>query len=154
MKSLTELKKITKKSLKRVGRGAGSGKGKTTGRGTKGQNARNKISITHSHHEGGQRPLFKRLPYRRGKGNRKVSVKPFVINIEKLESWPKSTVISVENLVKFGILKKSETARQIKILGKLNSANNFKIDLPTSQKMASVLSAENLNKKTVTGKKQ
>lgn len=148
MKSLSNLKKITQKSLKRVGRGAGSGKGKTTGRGTKGQNARGKISITHSHFEGGQRPLFKRLPYRRGKGNRKVSDKPFAINIEKLELLPKSSVISVENLIKFGIIKKSDTGIRFKILGSANSQNQYKIDLPTSKKLALSLNTEKLEVKT------
>jgi large subunit ribosomal protein L15 len=146
MESLSNLKKITKKGSKRVGRGAGSGKGKTAGRGTKGQNARGKISLTHSHHEGGQRPLFKRLPYRRGKGNRKVSVKPLVINIEKLDSLPKSTVISVDNLEKFGFIKKSDTKKPIKILGNVNLANIFKIDLPTSKKITPGISAENIKK--------
>lgn len=153
MKSLTTLSKITKKSLKRVGRGAGSGKGKTAGRGTKGQNARSKISVTHSHHEGGQRPLFKRLPYRRGKGNRKVSLKSFVLNIEKLDSIPRSAIISIENLTKFGIIKESDSTKRIKILGNMKTADKFKIDLPTSKKLASSLSAENLKEKVSNSKK-
>src|SRR3989344_5360691 len=70
---LETLPKITTKSAKRVGRGHGSGKGKTSGRGTKGQKARGKLPITHPHFEGGSRPLIKRLPIRRGKGNPKIS---------------------------------------------------------------------------------
>lgn len=136
MASKSSLKKITKKGSKRIGRGPGSGKGKTTGRGTKGQNARGKISITHAHHEGGQRPLFKRLPYRRGKGNRKVSEKSLIVNIEKLGYLPKSTVISVENLVKLGIIKARDANKKIKILGKGLTASKFQISLPASKKLA------------------
>ena len=55
-----KLLKITARNAKRLGRGQGSGKGKTSGRGTKGQNARGKLPITHPHFEGGQRILFKR----------------------------------------------------------------------------------------------
>ena len=142
MENLASLKKITKNRSKRIGRGPGSGKGKTTGRGTKGQNARGKISITHAHHEGGQRPLFKRLPYRRGKGNSKISKKPFVINLEKLESLPKNTTVSVENLIKFGIIKAKDAERQIKILGNFSKEFKLPINLPTSKKLASKINAE------------
>ena len=58
---LSNLPKINKKRKKIIGRGLGSGKGKTGGKGTKGQNVRGKIPITHSNYEGGQRPIFKRL---------------------------------------------------------------------------------------------
>lgn len=148
MIGISSLKKITKKNLKRIGRGAGSGKGKTTGRGTKGQNARGKLSITHAHYEGGQRPLFKRLPYRRGKGNRKVSIKSLAINQEKFSTLPKGTTISIENLIKFGIIKKSDANKKIKILGNENIANKFKIDILTSKKIA-----DNLKDKVINSKK-
>lgn len=141
MESLASLKKITNKGSKRIGRGPGSGKGKTTGRGTKGQNARGKISISHAHYEGGQRPLFKRLPYRRGKGNRKVSEKSLVVNIEKLKYLPKSTVISVENLVKLGIIKARDANKKIKILGNAITASKFQITLPASKKLALSINA-------------
>lgn len=152
MTSISSLKKITKKNLKRIGRGAGSGKGKTSGRGTKGQNARGKLSITHAHYEGGQRPLFKRLPYRRGKGNRKVSIKSFAVNQEKFEALPKGTIISIENLIKFGIIKKSDVNKKIKILGSGNNANKFKTDLLTSKKIATLLNTDNLKDKVINSK--
>lgn len=147
MASITSLIKITKKGSKRIGRGPGSGKGKTTGRGTKGQNARGKIAITHAHYEGGQRPLFKRLPYRRGKGNRKVSVKSLVVNVEKLEYLPKSTVISVENLAKLGIIKARDANKKIKILGKGITASKFQISLPVSKKLALSINADKSKEK-------
>ena len=152
MESLASLKRITNKGSKRIGRGPGSGKGKTTGRGTKGQNARGKISISHAHYEGGQRPLFKRLPYRRGKGNRKVAVKPFVVNVEKLEYLPRSTVISVENLVKLGIVKARDANVKIKILGNEITASKFQISLPVSKKLAHSINADKSKEKASNSK--
>ena len=66
--NLNQLPKIKKTSKKRLGQGHGSGKVKTSGRGTKGQKARNKVPM---YFEGGALPLIKRLPYRRGKGRNK-----------------------------------------------------------------------------------
>lgn len=143
MASLTKLQKITIKKLKRVGRGAGSGKGKTTGRGTKGQNARHKMSITHSHHEGGQRPLFKRLPYRRGKGNRKAGQKPLAINFEKIEGLPIKTVINTQNLIKLGILGIRDAGRAIKILGFKKTTKDFSFEVPVSKKFKPQENPEN-----------
>ena len=91
--NLNKLPKLKSKSAKRIGRGQGSGRGKTATRGTKGQKARGKIAITHPHYEGGQRPLFKRLPYKRGKGNPKISKKPWV-SISKFSiSFPKEKIL-------------------------------------------------------------
>lgn len=66
--NIHSLPKIVKRSKKRLGRGHGSGKVKTSGRGTKGQKARGKLPLGF---EGGQTPLVKRLPYLRGKGRNK-----------------------------------------------------------------------------------
>ena len=60
-------------TLKRLGRGIGSGKGKTGGRGSKGQKARGKVPLAFA---GSNLPLYKKLPLRKGLGNRKVSGKP------------------------------------------------------------------------------
>src|SRR3990167_7218810 len=103
MITLNNLEKIKARKSKRLGRGAGSGKSKTAGRGTKGQNARSKLSLTHSHFEGGQRPLMKRLPYRRGKGNRKVSQKPLIIKGELLDKISEKT-IDIQALIKNGLV--------------------------------------------------
>lgn len=142
MINLTNLKKIKSKKYKKAGRGPGSGKGKTSGRGTKGQNARGKIPITHAHYEGGQRPLFKRLPYKRGKGNKKISPKPLVVSIEKLASLPEKTIISPENLIKLKIIQKNEAKKPVKILGneKLTKKLEFKVGL--SKKLSSSLNLE------------
>src|SRR3989344_5662662 len=106
---LDTLPKLTTKRTKRIGRGHGSGKGKTAGRGTKGQNARGKLPITHPHFEGGTRPLIKRLPVRRGKNNSKISTKPLIVNLKALNILPNNVSgIDLDALIKFGIVTESE----------------------------------------------
>lgn len=137
MINLHSLSKINKKKSKRIGRGPGSGKGKTTGRGTKGQNARGKLPITHAHYEGGQRPLFKRLPYRKGKGNRKVSSKPIVINLKDFAKLLKTSTVTLDLLVKMKLVSQKEVReRGIKILGAGSAPIGLKIDLPMSKSVS------------------
>lgn len=134
---LNQLIKTKTKSAKRVGRGPGSGKGKTSGRGTKGQNARGKLSLGHSHFEGGQRPLFKRLPYRRGKGNKSLSKKPLVVNLEALNKLPKGSTVDIEVLIKNQIVGENDAKKYgVKILGDGNFENNLTINLPISKSAA------------------
>lgn len=133
--NLTHLPKIGSKGKKRVGRGLGSGKGKTAGRGTKGQNARGKLPITHTHYEGGQRPLFKRLPYRRGKGNSKISKKPLIVNLLALNILPKNSQVDLETLIKFGIVEAGDAKIYgVKILGdgRLNQPLIIKVPISNS----------------------
>ena len=135
---LNSIPKINKKRSKRLGRGQSSGKGKTSGRGTKGQKARGKLSITHPHFEGGARSLIKRLPYKRGKGNSKISKKPLVINLDVLSLLPASvSIINLETLIKSGIVDKDDAKRYgVKILGNGSPARSFTIDLPISKSAA------------------
>lgn len=134
---LNELTNIKTKSAKRIGRGPGSGKGKTSGRGTKGQNARGKLSLGHAHFEGGQRPLFKRLPYRRGKGNKSLSKKPLVINLEVLNKLPKGSVVNLDILVTHQIVKSTDAKKfGVKILGNGDLKNSLTINLPISKNAA------------------
>lgn len=134
---LEKLPKIKTKSKKRVGRGIASGKGKTAGRGTKGQKARGKISITHPHYEGGQRPLFKRLPYRRGKGNSKISKKPIVVKLGAINLMPKSVTVNLESLIKYRIVDEKEARKfGVKILGDGNISGSYKFEVPTSKNAA------------------
>lgn len=134
---LNELPKIKSKSTKRVGRGPASGRGKTAGRGQKGQNARGKLPITHAHFEGGQRPLFKRLPYKRGKGNKSLSKKPIVINLEALNILPKNSEVSVDLLIKHRIVNESDAKTYgIKILGNGELQNPLTISAPISKSAA------------------
>ena len=118
--------KLKEKSAKRLGRGQGSGKGKTSGRGTKGQKARGKVAITHPHYEGGQRPLFKRLPYRKGKGNSKISTKPLIVNLKAINIIPKTEKIEISTLIKYRIIdKKDAKIYGVKILGEGDIDNPY-----------------------------
>ncbi|XMB71750.1 50S ribosomal protein L15 [Mycoplasmatota bacterium WC30] len=98
---------------KRLGRGTSSGHGKTAGRGTKGQNARSGGG-TRLGFEGGQTPLFKRLP-------KKGFTNPFrkeyaIVNISELNRYPEGTVINPELLIKDRVVRK--VLNGVKILGK------------------------------------
>jgi len=99
----------TKKSRKRVGRGIGSGTGKTSGRGHKGQKSRSGGNIR-AGFEGGQMPLQMRVP-KFGFSSR-VSRSTESINVKQLE---KVKNIDIENLKKLGIIKKS--TKKVKIFG-------------------------------------
>ena len=96
----------SRKKRKRVGRGTGSGDGKTAGRGTKGQLARSGGGKP-PYFEGGQLPLVRRLPFKRGFTNIfKIYYKP--INIDQLvERFEVGTEVTPELLVEAGLLKKS-----------------------------------------------
>jgi large subunit ribosomal protein L15 len=100
-------------SRKRVGRGTGSGQGCTAGRGHKGQKAR-KSGGTRPGFEGGQTPLYRRLPQRRGfrNANRKEYA---VVNLEDLERFEAGTEVTPELLAESGLVNK--TLDGIKILG-------------------------------------
>lgn len=136
--SLKQQSKLKTKSAKRIGRGPGSGRGKTSGRGTKGQNARGRLSIGHSHYEGGQRPLFKRLPYRRGKGNSKISKKPIIVNVKAINLINKSETVNLQTLIKYKIVEEvSAKVYGVKILGDGEVQNPYTIiDLSVSKSAA------------------
>ncbi|MDP2632213.1 MAG: 50S ribosomal protein L15 [Candidatus Curtissbacteria bacterium] len=136
-----QLPKIKKLSKKRIGRGPGTGKGKTSGRGTKGQKARGKVTLTHPHFEGGQRPLFKRLPYRRGKGNNKAGKKPLVIKLAALNVLPEGATVDIDSLVKYKIVKADDAKFYgVKILGDGNLTKTLKINVPISKRAAEKIS--------------
>ena len=96
-----------------VGRGPGSGHGKTSGRGEKGQKARSGGSV-HIWFEGGQTPLYKRLP-RRGFSNAKFKIRYATINVGDLNNFKDGDVITPELLQEKGIIKKQLSG--IKVLG-------------------------------------
>jgi large subunit ribosomal protein L15 len=106
------------KSERRLGRGHGSGRGKTAGRGTKGQKARTGGKI-HRAFNGGQTRLSKRLPFMRGLGN---SNTPFrhdyaVVNVSDLEVFEAGTLVTPEHLAEQGFMTKAESKKLVKILG-------------------------------------
>ena len=115
---LNQLISDNKKSKKRIGRGIGSGTGKTSGKGHKGQKARSGVAI--KSFEGGQMPIHRRLPIR---GFKNIFRKEYVpINlgvIQKLINEKKISPekpLNLEALLKLGLLKKNNS--QIKILAK------------------------------------
>src|SRR5437868_10079664 len=97
----------------RIGRGHGSGKVKTGGKGTKGQNARTGGGVP-PYFEGGQLPLVRRLPYRRGFRN-PFRVEYAIVNVGQLASLAAGTTVVAELLVEAGLLKKGEGP--VKVLG-------------------------------------
>ena len=116
MTSLNTTNKITIKKI-RVGRGIGSGKGKTSGRGMKGQKSRSGVAI--NSFEGGQMPLYRRLP-KRG-FNPIVKIKTAKINLERIQYYidikkiNSAEIINIELLIKLKIINKK--SQKLKILG-------------------------------------
>ena len=113
---LNELKPASgaRRSRKRVGRGNASGWGKTCGRGHKGQKSRSGASIP-AWFEGGQMPLVRRLPKRgpRRTGHKRLAYD--IINVENLNLFEDTTVVSPESLWEAGLIKRKNAL--IKILG-------------------------------------
>ena len=116
---MTTLNTTTQVKIKkmRVGRGIGSGKGKTSGRGVKGQKSRSGVAI--KSFEGGQMPLYRRLPKRGFNPINKIKVA--VLNLDKMQSLIESKRINSANQINLETLKKakivSKTYNKIKILG-------------------------------------
>jgi len=112
----------TRKKRNRVGRGMSSGNGKTSGRGHKGQKARSGGG-TRPGFEGGQMPLFQRLPKR---GFTNVNRKEYaIVNLETLNKFEDGTEITPELLQKEGVVK--SLASGIKILGKGSIENKYTV---------------------------
>jgi large subunit ribosomal protein L15 len=102
----------SRKERKRVGRGIGSGNGKTAGRGHKGQNARSGGGVRPGF-EGGQNPIYRRLPKR---GFTNIHRKEYaVVNLKDLGKFAEGTEVTPEKLIELGIVKNPKDG--IKILG-------------------------------------
>ena len=116
---MTTLNNTTRVKIKkmRVGRGIGSGKGKTSGRGMKGQKSRSGVAI--KSFEGGQMPLFRRLPKRGFNPIKKEKIA--IINLGKIQSFLDTKRINSETKIDLDLLKKTNIIRKsykkIKILG-------------------------------------
>ena len=116
MISLNTKLKINKTKM-RVGRGIGSGKGKTSGRGVKGQKSRSGVAI--KSFEGGQMPLYRRLPKR---GFNPISRNEIaILNLEKIQSFIDKKNIKTSDMLNSELLKKlkliSKNSKKLKILG-------------------------------------
>jgi large subunit ribosomal protein L15 len=104
------------KDRKRVGRGTGSGYGKTSGRGMKGQNSRAGGGVA-LYHQGGNLPFFRKLPFKRGQGMNVVNrVRYAEVNLDQLEEIKAETEITPEFLLEEGFV--NDLDKPIKILGR------------------------------------
>lgn len=110
---LHELNNLEAKNRKRIGRGPGSGTGKTSGKGHKGQNARSGGGVRPGF-EGGQLPLYRRLS-KRGFNNYNFRTVYATVNVSDLERFDEGTVVDVELLKKVGLVNKELDG--VKVLG-------------------------------------
>ena len=122
--------KINKPKI-RVGRGIGSGKGKTSGRGVKGQKSRSGVAI--KSFEGGQMPLYRRLPKRGFNPISKMNIA--ILNLDKIQSFIDKKSIKISDTLNSDLLKKlkiiNKNSIKLKILGsgEIKSKINIEADL-------------------------
>ena len=135
MITLTTTSQVKKKKI-RVGRGIGSGKGKTSGRGVKGQKSRSGVAI--KSFEGGQMPLYRRLPKRGFNPINKQEIAK--INIEKIQKLIEKNIINNDEKIDLEYLKKknilNKNYKKIKILGNGNINTKLNIEADYSSKSA------------------
>jgi large subunit ribosomal protein L15 len=124
----------SKKNRKRVGRGTASGKGKTAGRGTKGQSAR-AGSGGHLYRQGGNLPYFRRLPFLRGYGFTPPNqVEYFEVNLEQLKDFEANSEITPESLMEANLVR--NLRKPIALLGKGEISNPLKVQVHRITKSA------------------
>ena len=141
MTSLNTLNNIKIKKI-RVGRGIGSGKGKTSGRGVKGQKSRSGVAI--KSFEGGQMPLYRRLPKR---GFNPVSKNDIaVINLGDLQNLIDNKKINAEEKISINTLKKSKLFRKSINKFKVLSNGNFKSKIDIEADYSSKTAKEKIEK--------
>ena len=126
----------TNLSKLRVGRGIGSGKGKTSGRGVKGQKSRSGVAI--KSFEGGQMPLYRRLPKR---GFNPVSKQNIaILNLDKIQSYIDKKSINPNEVLNSEILKKlkliNKNSKKLKILGSGEVKDKINIEADLASKSA------------------
>ena len=135
MISLNNKVKINRPKI-RVGRGIGSGKGKTSGRGVKGQKSRSGVSI--KSFEGGQMPLYRRLPKR---GFNPIGKKNIaILNLDKIQSYIDKKSIKISEILNSDLLKKlkliNKNSIKLKILGSGNIKDKINIEADLASKSA------------------
>ena len=127
--------KINKTKI-RGGRGIGSGKGKTSGRGVKGQKSRSGVAI--KSFEGGQMPLYRRLP-KRGFNPVKREIIA-ILNLEKIQSFIDKKSIDTKSVLNSSLLKKlkliNKNSNKLKILGSGEIKNKINIEADLASKSA------------------
>jgi len=132
---LNNLKKVNKKKI-RVGRGIGSGKGKTSSRGHKGQKSRSGVAI--KSFEGGQMPLYRRLPKRGFKSlNKNITA---ILNLSKIQNILEKPKNDIKNILDLKILKEKKLVnkkyKKLKILGAGEIKKNLEISAHFASKQA------------------
>ena len=124
------------KSKMRVGRGIGSGKGKTSGRGVKGQKSRSGVAIKAL--EGGQMPLYRRLPKRGFNPISRTNIA--IMNLEKIQSFINEKTINPSETINMELLKKlkliNKNSQKLKILGTGNIKEKINIEADLISKSA------------------
>ena len=127
----------TKEIKKRVGRGIGSGKGKTSGRGVKGQKSRRGVAI--KSFEGGQMPLYRRLP-KRGFNPIRVNKRCAIINLSNIQLLIDKKIITSSSKIDLKFLKDHKLIKKnvtkFKILGKGDLKDKINLDTDLLSKSA------------------
>ena len=135
MSYLNKMKPVTVNKI-RVGRGIGSGKGKTSGRGVKGQKSRSGVAI--KSFEGGQMPLYRRLPKRGFKTIKKSEIA--VLNLSKIQSMFEKKKNQLQNSIDLKVLKDKKLINKkflkLKILGSGELKSNVEITAHFASKQA------------------
>jgi len=135
MIKLNNRAKINKPKI-RVGRGIGSGKGKTCGRGVKGQKSRSGVAI--KSFEGGQMPLYRRLPKRGFNPISKSTIA--ILNLEKIQSYIDGKNIKASDTLNSDLLKKlkliNKNSNKLKILGSGEIKDKITIEADLASKSA------------------
>ena len=141
MKILNKTEKV-KNSKKRVGRGIGSGKGKTSGRGVKGQKSRSGVAI--KSFEGGQMPLYRRLPKRGFNPINKVRTAK--INLDQLQKFVDMKRINTSDLINLEILKKTKIIKKSYLKFKILSNGNLTKKINIEADFSSISARDKIEK--------
>ena len=141
MITLNTKEKINK-SKTRVGRGIGSGKGKTSGRGVKGQKSRSGVAI--KSFEGGQMPLYRRLPKRGFNSINKKTIA--ILNLDKIQSYIDKKNIKTTDTLNSNLLKKLKLIDQNSIKLKILGSGAIKDKINIEADLASKSAVEKLEK--------
>ena len=132
---LNDLTKLKIKKI-RVGRGIGSGKGKTSGRGVKGQKSRSGVAI--KSFEGGQMPLYRRLPKRGFNSIKKTNIA--ILNLNKIQSYIDKKSLKTGDTLNSNLLKKlnliNKNSIKLKILGSGEIKDKINIEADLASKSA------------------
>lgn len=135
---LHALPKLVKDKKDIIGRGYGSGRGAKSGRGTtRHQAAREKIK---EDYEGGQNKLTKKFPLLRGKSrNKSIQTIRVAVPVSKLENMPAGSTVTLESLLKAGIISTQDAQYGVKIVNKGTLSKSLIIEVPISKKAAEMV---------------